>query len=183
MHLYLAFMIFLEQIKVFFMLFLVANKALFKMAIHSLKYFKNSVLFITIIYYYYRSCKYLFIFNDIETNPGDYEGLFKFCHWKLNSLVADQFSRVSSLQAYGTQNSLQIIALTEAATTKETLDEQIEIPGYSIIRNNLEEGERHGGVVIYHKMDLPVKHRLDIQNHKNTLVVELSIFRKKYSLF
>ena len=61
----------------------------------------------------------------------------------------------------------------------DILDDTIQIDGYSIIRNDLPDSDRHGGVMIYYKNDLGVKHRPDIQNHSNTLVIEISISRKK----
>ena len=69
--------------------------------------------------------------------------------------------------------------MTESALHKNISNDQIEIPGYIPIRNDLTDNDSHGGVLIYHKADLAVKYRLDIQNYKNTLVLELSISQKK----
>ena len=55
----------------------------------------------------------------------------------------------------------------------------IEIPGFSTIRNDLPIGHTHGGVMIYYKNDLAIKQRPDLQLHTNTLVVEIKIARKK----
>ena len=145
------------------------------------KFLKNilrSVLFITICYYF-KSCEFLFICLDIETNPGYTDGLFRFCCWNTNSLILHQFQRVASLQAYITLNDLHLICVTESALKFFFSNDQIEISGYIPIRNDLTDNDSHGGVLIYRKADLAVKHRLDIQNYKNTLVLELSISRKK----
>ena len=55
----------------------------------------------------------------------------------------------------------------------------IEIPGFSIIRNDLPTGHTHGGVMIYYKNDLAIKQRTDLQLHTNTIVVEIKVGRKK----
>ena len=47
------------------------------------------------------------------------------------------------------------------------------------IRCDLAGNDTRGGVVIYHKQDLLVKHRVDLDVPSYTLVLELSIFRKK----
>ena len=40
-----------------------------------------------------------------------------------------------------------------------------------------------GGVMIYYKNDLAIKHRTDLQLHINTIVVEITISRKKDFLY
>ena len=175
----MSFKIFLDQLIFLFFISLLLVSVIQKNVCHHSGKIQNSVLFATNIYYYYRSCEFLFICHDVEQHPGHSEGLFRFCSWNLNSLVTANFSRVSSIQAYSVLNDLHLIALTESATTPDTLDEQIDIPGFTIIRNDLTNGDSHGGVLIYHKSNLAAKHRLDLQNYKNTLVVELHISRKK----
>ena len=77
------------------------------------------------------------------------------------------------------QNNIHLTAITESATKKETVNEKLEIPGYTVIRNDLVEGDSHGGCwLIYHRADMTVKHRLDLQNYKNTLVIEVTVARK-----
>ena len=93
---------------------------------------------------------------DIETNPGFTDGLFRFCCWNTNSLITHQFQRVSALQAYSTLNNLHLICVTESALHKNISNDQIEIPGYIPIRNDLTDNDSHGGVLIYHKADLAV---------------------------
>ena len=77
------------------------------------------------------------------------------------------------------QNNIHLTAITESATKKETVNEKLEIPVYTVIRNDLAEGDSHGGVLIYHRADMAVKHRLDLQNYKNTLVIEVTVASKK----
>ena len=114
--------------------------------------------------------------GDVEINPGD---TFDFMQWNCNSLVAHQYSRIPLIEAYSSLHKLQIIALCKTALKPEHNNTDIEIDGYSIIRNDLPVGDSHGGVMIYHKNDLAVKHRIDIQSLSNTIVLELSISKKK----
>ena len=120
--------------------------------------------------------KCLIICGDVEINPGD---TFDFMQWNCNSLVAHQYSRIPLIEAYSSLHKLQIIALCETELKPEHNNTDIEIDGYSIIRNDLPVGDSHGGVMIYHKNDLAVKHRIDIQSLSNTIVLELSISKKK----
>ena len=118
----------------------------------------------------------LFICGDVELNPGD---TFDFCLWNCNSLPAHHFSRVSLIETYNSIHNLKIIALTETALKHDTDNSKIDIPGFSILRNDLPDGHTHGGVMIYYKNDLAVKHRPDLQLHDNTLSIEIKISRKK----
>ena len=86
--------------------------------------------------------KFLFICGDVEINPGD---TFDFCLWNCNSISAHDFNRVSLLETYDSIHKLKIIALTETALTPHVDNSNIEIPGFSIIRNDLPTGHTHGG--------------------------------------
>ena len=121
-----------------------------------------------------------FLCGDLELNPGpnpnDY---FKFMHWNANSLPAQDFARVPLIQLYNAINDFGLIAMSETALKSEIPDEKIEIPGYCPIRCDLSNGDSHGGVLIYHKENMAVKNRSDLTNYPNSLVLELSVARKK----
>ena len=117
---------------------------------------------------------------DVAENPGPSpSGLFRFGAWNCNSLPAHHYQRISSIQAYITTHDLHLFAVTESALHKNIPNDQIDIPGFNAIRNDLPENDSHGGVLIFHRADLGVKHRPDLQNHVNTLVLELSLSRTK----
>ena len=141
----------------------------------------RSILFITLCYYYFKASIYLFICVDIHLNPGPNfeDSFFKFCHWNCNSLKAHNFSRISSIQAYNAIHNLNLIAISETALTNDIDDEKIEIPGYLCLRNDLPPLDTHGGVLIYHKIDLRTKRRPDLESLPNLLVAELTISKKK----
>ena len=76
-------------------------------------------------------------------------------------------------------HDLHLFSVSESALRGDISNDQIDIPGYITVRNDLPENYRNGGVLIYYRADIGVKHRLDLQNHSNTLVLELSLSRKK----
>ena len=116
--------------------------------------------------------------GDIEVHPG-HPTPFKFMHWNLNSIPAHDFERVSLLQAFATQEKLNVIAITESALKNKIPDDKIEIEGFSTLRNDLPNNDRCGGVLLYYKNDLSVKNRPDLCPMTNTIVAEFSISKKK----
>ena len=118
--------------------------------------------------------KFLVNCGDIESNPG-----FTFMQWNCNSLPAHDYTRVSLIEAYNTLHNFDLIALSETALRPDHQNKPLEIKGYSIIRNDLPTGDTHGGVMIYHKDDLAVKHRPDLQIIPNVIAIEISLKRKK----
>jgi hypothetical protein len=116
---------------------------------------------------------------DVENNPGPKDDYFRIMHWNPNSISTLNFFRISLIQAYNAIHDFHLISISESALTKDITNEQIELPGYVPLRNYLEGTDRHGGVLIWHKIGLAVKNRTDILDHSNTLVLELSISRKR----
>ena len=157
-------------------------------------YFSKKSLFLTILIfalhsttftlinpngYYFREQKWLFICGDIKLNPGHKTEHLRLCHWNLNSLVAHSFSRISLLHSYMVQHDLHIAAISESALSKNVSDSDIQIPGYSTKRYDLDDSDSHGGVVIYHKTNLAVVNRTDLPTPQYTLILEITINKKK----
>ena len=130
------------------------------------------------VFFYYKILIIL-THGDVHTNPGPSpSSLFKFAHWNPNSLVAHNFSRIPILEAFMIKENLNLFAITESALKNSIPDRNIEIEGFSHIRNDLPPTDRCGGVLLYHRNDLPVKNRTDLQI-PNSIVVEIHISRKK----
>ena len=130
------------------------------------------------VFFYYKILIIL-THGDVHTNPGaSPSSLFKFAHWNPNSLVAHNFSRIPILEAFMIKENLNLFAITESALKNSIPDRNIEIEGFSHIRNDLPPTDRCGGVLLYHRNDLPVKNRTDLQI-PNSIVVEIHISRKK----
>ena len=100
--------------------------------------------------------------SDIELNSGPKPiscKSFSICHWNLNSITSHNFIKVSLLTAYNSINKFDIILLSETCLNSETLsnDENLNIPGYNLIRADHLSNTKRGGVCIYLKESLPLK--------------------------
>ena len=180
--LYLSFRMFLFDVFFLTLFTILASLTLTKNLFNICAKTHRTILFTTLCYYYFKCSIYLFICGDISLNPGPNltDNHFKTMHWNCNSIVAHNYQRVALLEAYNSIHKYHIIGITETALRNDILDDKIQIDGYSIIRNDLPDSDSHGGIMIYYKNDLGVKHRPDIQNHSNTLVIEISISRKRF---
>ena len=78
--------------------------------------------------------------DDIEFNPGPRKNNisynFSFCHWNLNSIAANNFSKQSFLEAYNAQHKFDMICLSETFLDSSipTNDEKLNIKGYKLVR-------------------------------------------------
>jgi exonuclease III len=118
---------------------------------------------------------------DVHPRPRP-SPFFKFMHWNLNSIPAHDFERIPILEAFAVQEKFNLICITESALKNKVSNEKIAIDGYSILRCDLPNNDRCGGVLLYYKNDLSVKNRLDLCNISNTIVAEISISRKNIFL-
>ena len=107
----------------------------------------------------------MIIFNrseDIEKYPGrkpnSYQS-FSICHWNLNSISAHNFLILSLLPAYITVHNFDVICASEAYLDSSILhdDNDLQIPGYNIYREDHPLNVKRGGVCIYHNISLPLK--------------------------
>ena len=128
----------------------------------------------------------LLLSNDIEVNPGPDSGpglsyhknFFTFMNWNLNSLSKDNFQRVQAIEAHNTLFNYDLISICETS-----LNDSIEIPdpllnNYTFIPANHPDNVAHGGVGLFYKNTLPIKHREDL-SFDESIVVELKFGRKK----
>ena len=155
--------------------FRIANNAFY----HLVAFLDRANLLEIFILFYHFHCDELLRAGDVHENPGPAIPAFRFIHWNANSLPAHEYARIPLIQAYNAIHNCQLIAITESALKNDIPDEKIEIPGYIPIRCDLSSNHTHGGVLIYHKIDLSVRNRPDLCLTLNTIVLELSISRKK----
>ena len=101
--------------------------------------------------------------GDIEINPGPKSNAlnryFSICHWNLNSISAHIFTKVSLLSAYISAHKFDIICLSETYLNSEipSDDENLEIPGYNLVREDHSSNCKRGGVCVYYKSSLPFR--------------------------
>ena len=103
----------------------------------------------------------LLLSGDIETNPGPRRNLsnhFTICHWNLNSISAHNFAKVQLLKAYLAVHKSDNVCLSETYLNSgfPLDDNNLEIPGYIMIRVDHPANSKHGGVCMYYKNCLPL---------------------------
>ena len=129
--------------------------------IHSVKKFIFSIICIY-IYFIWLFIILLSLSGDVEENPGPkFKSCLSFsiCHWNLNSISARNFCKLSLVQAYDSIHKYDIIWLSETYLNSSILcdDDNLEIPGYNLIRADHPSDNKRGGVCIYYKNILPLR--------------------------
>ena len=101
--------------------------------------------------------------GDIEINLGPnlnaLNCYFSVCRWNLNSISAHMFTKVFFLSAYRFVHKFDIVCLSETYLNSETPsdDENLEIAGYNLVREDNSTNSKRGGVCVYYKSSLPFR--------------------------
>ena len=101
--------------------------------------------------------------GGIEINPGPKSDLLNRCfsirHWNLNSISAHTLIKVPLLSAYISVHKFDIICLSETYLNSEipSNDENLEIAGYNLVREDHPSNSKRGGVCVYYKSSLPFR--------------------------
>ena len=124
----------------------------------------------------------ILLFGDTEINPGPKSRsreCFSICHWNLNSISAQSYTKVSLLTAYNLIHNFDIICVSETFLNSETApnDSNLEIPGYNMYRANHPSNCSRGGVFIFYKATLPLR-VLNISDLNECINFEVSIATK-----
>ena len=79
------------------------------------------------------------------------------CHWNLNSITSHNSIKVTLLTAYNSIHEFDNICLSETYLNSEILsnDENLNIPGYNVIKVDHLSNTKRGEVCIYFKKSLP----------------------------
>ena len=126
----------------------------------------------------------LIISGDIESNPGP-ENLgnqnLSLCHWNLNGIAANNFIKISLLEAYNSIHNFDLICISETFLDSDYSndDQRLRIQGYAMIRSDHPSNTKRGGVCIYYKEHLPFVRRDDITFLDECLVGEIKIKNSK----
>ena len=116
--------------------------------------------------------------GDVEENPGPKPSSsqsFSICHWNLNSISAHNYMKLSLLRAYLSTHKFDVICISETYLNSDTstVDENLEIAGYTLIRADHPSNTKRGGVCIYYKHSLAFK-LLDICYLEECINFEIS---------
>ena len=126
----------------------------------------------------------MLISGDIESNPGPENRCnqnISFCHWNLNGKAANNFVKISLLEAYNTVHDFDVICISETFLDSDysSDDQRLNIQGYVMIRSDHPSDTKRGGVCMYYKEHLAFTRRNDITFLDECLVGEIKIKRKK----
>ena len=139
-------------------------------------YFINAVSYIHHMWLYSLAIK---CSGDIEENPGPKPNSCEYlsiCHWNLNSISAHNFIKLSLLRAYISINKIDIICLSETYldSSISSDNDNLELPGYNLVRADNPTNTKRGGVCIYYHNSLPLK-VIDIQLLNECINFEIRI--------
>ena len=124
---------------------------------------------------YFRSIQ---LSGDIETNPG--QGTLDFCCWNLNSIAANDYLRVSPIEAYNSVYNYDLIGIAETHLDSTVDKDRLALDCYTFIQNNHPQNVERGGVGLYVKDTLPSNERFDLLTLPECSVCEIQLNRKKY---
>ena len=117
--------------------------------------------------------------GDVEVNPGPKKSVsecLSICHWNLNSILVQDYSKLFLLKAYILAHKFDIICLSETYldSTVPLDDVNLVISGYNLIRSDHPSNTKRGGVFLYYKSYLPLR-VLNISYLKECLNFQLNL--------
>ena len=116
---------------------------------------------------------------DIETNPGPggWRSSLSVCHWNLNSISVEDFSKLSQISTFLNVHQFDIFCLTETFLDSSVSleDTKLAIEGYKLFRCDHASNLRRDGVCLYFKDHLPLTLRPDLTTLDECLVCEIQM--------
>ena len=100
--------------------------------------------------------------GDIESNPrpkNKQVNNISCCHWNINSLLAQNLSKISQIEAYNPLYSHNLIGISGTYFNSTILegDKGFRLNGYNLLRADHSNITKRGGVCIYYKESLGVR--------------------------
>ena len=130
---------------------------------------------------YFLVVKFLLRCGDVESNPGPKDKhCLSVCHYNINSLVAHNFAKLSSLEAFNAVHKFDIICISESFldSSFSSDDSALVLKGYQLVRADHPLDIKRGGTCIYFKEILPIK-VLNVINLPECLLCEISYENQK----
>ena len=117
--------------------------------------------------------------GDIEENPGPKRNSnqsFSICHWNLNSIIAQNYLKVSLLRAYISLHNFDVVCISETYLDSTTAldDENLHIAGYNLLRADHASNSKRGSVCVYYKSSLALR-LIDVHYLQECLIFEILI--------
>ena len=95
----------------------------------------------------------LIVSGDIETNPGpeNCNKNISFCHWNINGIAANNFVKISLLEAYNTLHDFDLICISETFLDSDypVDDSRLNLQGYTMIRSDHQSNTKRGGGSVF----------------------------------
>ena len=97
--------------------------------------------------------------GDVESNPGPRtKQCLSVCHYNINSIVAHNFAKLLSLEAFNALHNFDIICISESFldSSFSSNDSALTLKGYKLVRADHPLDINRGGTCIYYKETLPI---------------------------
>ncbi len=127
----------------------------------------------------------LLLSGDIEVNPGpERKTTLSVCHWNLNSVWVDDFTKIKQLTAFLNTYDFDIVCLGETFLTSEIKDDDssLAIENYEIKRCDHPSNTKRGGVYIYYRNHLGIEIKPQLTTLDECLVAELKTGANRFFL-
>ena len=130
----------------------------------------------------------LLIKAGIETNPGpSYPPRFSFATFNIDSLLARNGCKLATIECIDSVYKFDLFGICETYLNNSVINSKIELAGFSPdpIRSDciVTDGRPRGGVCLYFKDHIPLKHRPDLEILEECIVCEILIKNKKVILY
>ena len=121
--------------------------------------------------------------GDIESNPGPKNkqvNNLSCCHWNVNSLLAQNLSKISQIEGYNSLYSYDFICVSETYFYSRILegDKSFHLNGYKLFRADYPNNTKQGGVCIYYKESMGVC-EVKLSNLSQCVICEVSLQNRK----
>ena len=101
--------------------------------------------------------------RDIKSNPGRKKSgncqPLKFCHWNPNSILSENYFKVSLLKSFNALHNYDFICLSETflSSAVSSTFNSLNIDGYNIVQSDHPSGLKRGGMCCYFQEGLPIR--------------------------
>ena len=117
--------------------------------------------------------------GNIESNPGPKNkqvNNLSCCHWNVSSLLAQNLSKISQIEAHSSLYSHDFICISETYFDSTILvgDKIFHLNGYKLLRADHPNNTKQGGVCIYYKESLGVR-EVKLSNLSQFVICEVSL--------
>ena len=104
------------------------------------------------------------------------------CHWNLNGIAANNYIKISPLEAYNAVHNFDRIWISETFLDSDhpSDDHRLGLQGYAMIRSDYPSNTKRGGVCIYYKEHLPFVRRDDITILDECILGEIKVKNSKF---